>query len=176
MIHRWKKALLDGVTCRWSIVGADGVRSVVRQLVFGAGDLRWTGHQCYRALVPTGGVVDHVAPESAFWMGTKAYVVTYYVKGGQAVNIVAVTEAAEWVAESWSTRASRDEMLKDFEGWDPDLQKLFADVKEVYNWGLFDCPSSDDLGHEGLIEYGGPGSLGFQSMLRYGDAASGASR
>lgn len=120
------------------IIGADGVRSVVRQSVFGAGDLRWTGHQCYRALVPTGGVVDHVAPESAFWMGPKAHVVTYYVKGGQAVNIVAVTEAAEWVAESWSTRASRDEMLKDFQGWHPDLQKLFAEVTEVYNWGLFD--------------------------------------
>lgn len=120
------------------IVGADGVRSVVRQQVFGADDLRWTGHQCYRALVPTGGVVDHVAPESSFWMGPKAHVVTYYVKGGNAVNIVAVTEAAEWVAESWSTRASTSEMLKDFEGWHPDLQKLFEGVTDVFNWGLFD--------------------------------------
>lgn len=38
------------------------------------------------------------------------------------------------------------------------------------------CPSSDDLEHEGLIWNGGPGSLGFQSMPRSGDAASGASR
>ncbi|MFE3836148.1 FAD-dependent monooxygenase [Pseudogemmobacter sonorensis] len=120
------------------VVGADGVRSAVRREVFGAGDLRWTGHQCYRALVPTGGVVGHVAPESAFWMGPKAHVVTYYVKGGAAVNIVAVTEAAEWVEESWSARSSRTAMLKDFEGWHPDLQKLFEGVDEVYNWGLFD--------------------------------------
>ena len=120
------------------IVGADGVRSVVREAIFGAGDLRWTGHQCYRALVPTGGVVDYVAPESSFWMGPKAHVVTYYVKGGEAVNIVAVTEASEWVAESWSTRVTREEMLSDFEGWHPDLQKLFQGVTDVYNWGLFD--------------------------------------
>ena len=125
------------------IIGADGVRSVVRQTVFGAGDLRWTGHQCYRALVPTGGVVDHTAPVSAFWMGPKAHVVTYYVKGGDAVNIVAVTEAPEWVEESWSTRASRDEMLADFDGWHPDLQRLFAGVTDVFNWGLFDRDPMD---------------------------------
>ncbi len=120
------------------IIGADGVRSVVRQSVFGAGDLRWTGHQCYRALVPTGGVVPHTDPVSAFWMGPKAHVVTYYVKGGDAVNIVAVTEAPEWVEESWSTRASRDQMLGDFDGWHPHLQELFAGVTDVFNWGLFD--------------------------------------
>lgn len=120
------------------IIGADGVRSVVRQSAFGAGDLRWTGHQCYRALVPTGGVVGHTEPVSAFWMGPKAHVVTYYVKGGEAVNIVAVTEAAEWVDESWSMRASHDEMLADFQGWHPRLQELFSGVTDVFNWGLFD--------------------------------------
>lgn len=120
------------------IIGADGVRSVVRGALFGTGDLRWTGHQCYRALVPTGGVVDYVNPDSTFWMGPNAHVVTYYVKGGEMVNIVAVTEASEWVDESWSTRASREDMLSDFAGWHPDLAELFANVEEVYNWGLFD--------------------------------------
>ncbi|GJD64482.1 FAD-dependent oxidoreductase [Methylobacterium frigidaeris] len=120
------------------IIGADGVRSAVRGALFEAGDLRWTGHQCYRALVPTDGVVDDVNPDSTFWMGPNAHVVTYYVKGGRMVNIVAVTEASEWVAESWSTRASRDQMLADFAGWQPTLQTLFARVDEVYNWGLFD--------------------------------------
>lgn len=120
------------------IIGADGVRSIVRSSVFGEGDLRWTGHQCYRALVPTNGVVDYVNPDSTFWMGPNAHVVTYYVKGSAAVNIVAVTEAEEWVAESWSTRASRDQMLKDFSGWHDSLQTLFSRVDEVFNWGLFD--------------------------------------
>lgn len=120
------------------IVGADGVRSVVRRTLFGDGDLRWTGHQAYRALVPTGGVVDYVNPDSTFWMGPNAHVVTYYVKGGDMVNIVAVTEAEEWVAESWSTKASRDEMLADFQGWDASLEELFSHVEDVYNWGLFD--------------------------------------
>lgn len=120
------------------IIGADGVRSVVRSSLFNASDLRWTGHQCYRALVPTGGVVDYVNPDSTFWMGPNAHVVTYYVKGGEMVNIVAVTEAAEWVDESWSTRSSRKNMLEDFSGWHENLEQLFSRVDDVYNWGLFD--------------------------------------
>ncbi|WP_066708905.1 FAD-dependent monooxygenase [Celeribacter ethanolicus] len=63
---------------------------------------------------------------------------TGVLKGGEMVNIVAVTEASEWVDESWSTRASREDMLSDFAGWHPDLAELFANVEEVYNWGLFD--------------------------------------
>ncbi|MFV0243579.1 MAG: FAD-dependent monooxygenase [Qingshengfaniella sp.] len=120
------------------IVGADGVRSVVRGTVFGETDVSWTGHMCYRALVPTGGVVDYAPPESAFWMGPNAHVVTYYVKGGDAVNIVAVAEAAEWVEESWSAQAKTSELLADFEGWHPSLQTLFSKVTEVFRWGLFD--------------------------------------
>jgi salicylate hydroxylase len=125
------------------IIGADGVRSAVRGALFGTGDLRWTGHQCYRALVPTGDVVDYVNPDSTFWMGPNAHVVTYYVKGGEMVNIVAVTEASEWVDESWSTKASHAEMLADFDGWHPDLAKLFSKVEDVYNWGLFDRDPMD---------------------------------
>jgi hypothetical protein len=40
----------------------------------------------------------------------------------------------------------------------------------------YDCPSSDDLGHEGLISNGGSGSLMVQSTPRADGAASGASR
>lgn len=82
--------------------------------------------------------MDYVNPDSTFWMGPNAHVATYYVKGGEMVNIVAVTEASEWVEESWSTRASQDDVLADFAGWHPDLAKLFSKVEEVYNWGLFD--------------------------------------
>lgn len=120
------------------IIGADGVRSVVRGSLFAETEVRWTGHMCYRALVPTGGVVDFVNPDSTFWMGPNGHVVTYYVKGGDSVNIVAVREADEWVEESWSTLSSKEALLGDFEGWHSTLQTLFSKVNEVYSWGLFD--------------------------------------
>lgn len=120
------------------IVGADGVRSVVRSKLFGAEEALFTGNMCYRAVVPTGGVVDYVDPDGSFWLGPHGHIVTYYVKGGTAVNIVAVAETDAWVEESWNAPSSNEEMLASYQGWHPNVEKLFSQVEEVYRWGLFD--------------------------------------
>jgi salicylate hydroxylase len=120
------------------IVGADGVRSVVRAALFGEEAPRFTGHMCYRAVVPVGRVVDFVSPDSSFWLGPNSHIVTYYVRGGEAVNIVAVAETKDWVEESWNVASSKEEMLRAFQGWHPNIEALFRRVDEVYKWGLFD--------------------------------------
>jgi salicylate hydroxylase len=123
------------------IVGADGIHSAVRDSLWGKTDARYTGHMCWRALVP---VAQHplpfVSPDASFWMGPKAHIVTYYVKGGAAVNIVAVNESAAWVAESWTEPSTREELLAAYAGWHPDIIRLFerTDSAQVFKWGLFD--------------------------------------
>lgn len=139
-----------GATARFSdgssfeadlIVGADGIHSVVRDALWGPSEARFTGHMCWRALVP---VEQHplpfVSPDASFWMGPKAHVVTYYVKGGAAVNIVAVNESAAWVAESWTEPSTREELLSAYQGWHPNLMALFerVDSSQTFKWGLFD--------------------------------------
>ncbi|GAA5119123.1 FAD-dependent monooxygenase [Alloalcanivorax gelatiniphagus] len=140
----------DGVLARFAdgtefkadlVVGADGIHSPVRASLWGQDQPRFTGHMCWRALVP---VDQHplpfVGPDAAFWMGPKAHVVTYYVKGGKAVNIVAVTETADWVEESWTEPSSTEELLAAYEGWHEDLVRLFkmTDPSQTFKWGLFD--------------------------------------
>ncbi|WP_236024949.1 FAD-dependent monooxygenase [Arenibaculum pallidiluteum] len=120
------------------IVGADGVRSAVRSALFGAEAPRFTGHMCYRAVVPVDGVVDFVSPDASFWFGPKSHVVTYYVRGGKAVNIVAVAETSAWVEESWNAPSTKEEMLGAFQGWHRNVETLFQRVDQVFKWGLFD--------------------------------------
>jgi salicylate hydroxylase len=120
------------------IVGADGVRSAVRSALFGQEAPRFTGHMCYRAVVPVDSVVDFVSPDASFWFGPHSHVVTYYVRGGKAVNIVAVAETKEWVEESWNAPSSKDELLGAFRGWHRNVETLFQQVDQVYKWGLFD--------------------------------------
>jgi salicylate hydroxylase len=79
-----------------------------------------------------------VAPGSSFWLGPKGHVVTYYVSGGRAVNIVAVLESEAWVKESWNSRSTREDLMAGYRGWHRNLQKLFSQPDEVYKWGLFD--------------------------------------
>ena len=123
------------------IVGADGIHSAVRESLWGAGEAKFTGHMCWRALVP---VERHplpfVSPDASFWMGPKAHVVTYYVKGGSAVNIVAVSETEGWVKESWTESSTLEEILAAYQGWHTDLIRLFemTDPAQTFKWGLFD--------------------------------------
>jgi salicylate hydroxylase len=120
------------------IVGADGVRSTVRNKLFGDDAPKFTGNMCFRAVVPVDEPFDFVSPDSSFWLGPKSHIVTYYVRRGQAVNIVAVNETAEWVEESWNAPSTREELLAAFAGWHPNIMQLFDRVDSVFKWGLFD--------------------------------------
>ncbi|WP_233233456.1 FAD-dependent monooxygenase [Bordetella sp. LUAb4] len=120
------------------IIGADGVRSNVRAQLFGDEAPRFTGNMCFRTVVPFDEMPDFVSPDSSFWLGPKAHVVTYYVRQGRAVNVVAVVETDNWVEESWNAASSREELLAAFQGWHPNLIRLFERADSVFKWGLFD--------------------------------------
>ncbi len=121
------------------IVGADGIHSAIRRALFGEQAPRFTGNMCWRAVIPfERPPLEFVSPDSSFWMGPHGHVVTYYVQGGRAVNIVAVAETAEWVAESWNTPSSREELLAGYQGWNDKLVRLFSRASTVFKWGLFD--------------------------------------
>jgi len=108
------------------IVGADGIHSVVRDATWGRSDARFTGHMCWRALVP---VAQHplpfVSPDASFWMGPKAH--------------------PTWVAESWTEPSTREELLGAYEGWHENIVKLFerTDKQQIFKWGLFDRDPMD---------------------------------
>lgn len=138
------------------VVGADGIHSAVRGALWGADKPQYTGHMCWRALVPVDRhPLPYVSPDASFWMGPKAHVVTYYVKGGAAVNIVAVGESPEWVKEGWTEPSSTDELLAFYSGWHENLIRLFenTDRTQTFKWGLFDRDPMDrwSVGHATLL-------------------------
>ena len=54
--------------------------------IYGAESAQFTGHMCWRALVPVDRhPLKFVSPDAAFWMGPHGHLVTYYVNGGAAV-------------------------------------------------------------------------------------------
>jgi len=123
------------------LVGADGIHSAVRRILFGAEQPRFTGCMCYRGLVPAERVAHLQIPvEAQIWMGPGKHFVHYYVRNKQLLNFVAVMDEDAWVNESWTDRGNVANAVAAFQDWHPQLCSILRAVDETFIWGLFDRP------------------------------------
>lgn len=123
------------------LIGADGIHSKVREVLWGSEAPRFTGNVAWRCLVPTDRLPKNlVRPMSTAWWGPGKHFVHYYVRGGQFVNCVCVVEKDGWEVESWITPGDIDELRSDFAGWHASIQQLLdqADGDSLFKWALFD--------------------------------------
>jgi salicylate hydroxylase len=134
------------------VIGADGVKSVLRQALYGEDDPKFTGQMAWRALLKVGEVpqdaLDFALEPTGHteWIGPGSHVRAYYVRQKQMVNIVTQQETGDWVAESWSSRGNPDDMRASFADAEPRLQRLLGLVTDCMKWGLFTRPISDNWG------------------------------
>ncbi len=126
-----------------TLIGADGIRSVVRDGLFEAEAPTFTGNIAWRSLIPAERLPPGmVRPAATAWWGPGRHFVHYYVRGGQFVNCVAVVEKDGWEIESWTERGDLAELRADFAGWHDDIGTLIAtmDPDACFKWALFDRP------------------------------------
>jgi salicylate hydroxylase len=121
------------------LVGADGIHSRLRRILFGPEDPRFTGCVAYRGLVPAERV-RHLGLETTaqVWMGPGRHFVHYFVRGGRLVNFAAIVEQDAWTRESWTDRGEIADALAAFDGWHPQVRAIIEAVDETYVWALFD--------------------------------------
>ena len=119
-----------------ALVGADGIHSTVRRIVFGGESARFTGCVAYRGLVAAGSL--KLPLESQLWMGPGKHFVHYFVRGATLLNFVAIVEQESWTRESWTEQAPVSEVLDAFEGWHPQVRSILGAAEETFLWGLFE--------------------------------------
>ena len=129
------------------LIGADGIRSVVREKLFGAEQPDFTGCVAWRGLVPVDRLPKGlVHPVASVWLGPGKHFVHYYVRGGALVNCVCVVEKTGWQVESWTERGEHAELVRDFRGWHPTVATLIdnMDRDKCFKWALFDREPMQD--------------------------------
>jgi len=130
------------------VIGADGVRSVIRQALYGDDNPTYTGQMVWRALLTGSEVTDALLEPYGHvqWVGPGCHLLAYYIRAKKLVNIVTQEDTDKWVEESWSTRGDPDEMRLSFPNPEPRLAKLLSLVTECSRWGLFTRPLTPNWG------------------------------
>ena len=141
------------------VIGADGVRSVIRRALYGDDNPTYTGQMVWRALLSAGDVPAEVLEPMGHtqWVGPGCHFIAYYIRRGKLVNIVTQEDTDKWVEEGWSTRGDPDEMRLSFPNPEPRLEKLLGLVTECSKWGLFTRPLTQNWGR-GRIQLIGDGA------------------
>lgn len=133
------------------VVGADGLHSVVRRELNGVIAPFFTHQVAWRAVVPN--LVGH-PPEARVHMGPGRHVVSYPLRDGSIVNLVAAQERRTWVAEGWSHEDDPENLRAAFAGFGGDTATLLGAVERPGLWGLFRHPVARHWHGEGIAILG----------------------
>ncbi len=123
------------------LIGADGIRSVVRATLFGPAQPQFTGNIAWRFLIPANALpAGMIRPAATAWWGPGGHVVHYFVRRGELVNCVFVREQSGWEVESWTEPGDPEELRAVFLGWHEHVQTLthHARRENLFKWALFD--------------------------------------
>lgn len=115
------------------VIGADGLRSMVRAVLNGREVPFFTHQTAWRCLIPDRG---DARPEAEVFMGPGRHLVSYPLAGGRR-NLVAVLERHEWQAEGWAHRDDPGNLRRAFAGFGGRVPDWLAAVNETHVWGLF---------------------------------------
>lgn len=158
----------DGTTHETDIViGADGLKSVVRRFVLGLPEgardesLVFTRTAAYRGLVPidelqAAGVKTNLS-QSLCWFGKDKHLITFPIRDNKVLNIVAFTAdysrpmEYEGNPEEWVQNVPQEEMLRDFDGWGPEVQAMLKRIKHPSKWSIHALYPTIDKYVEGKV-------------------------
>jgi salicylate hydroxylase len=127
-----------------ALIGGDGLWSDVRQRLAIPGDSPpgAAGRTAWRATISATQLPEgFAAPEVNLWLGKRAHLVHYPLRGGTHVNVVAIAEDSALGGDSanfWSETRDLAILKQAFARWDETAQTLLSAPADWRSWQLFD--------------------------------------
>lgn len=130
------------------VIGADGIHSKVREILYGSNDPQFTGQMVWRAFVDGSSFPEGFLGKHGYygWIGKGSHLMTYYLRGTEIINITTQADSEGWLEQGWSIPGDPDEMRRSFPDATPELQALLDAVTQCSKWGLFGHKPTEDWG------------------------------
>ena len=123
------------------VVGADGIHSELRPYVFPPSKPVFHGTISYRGLVSRERLPGWPMDRWLMWAGPAKqlkHFLAFPVRHGTMVNYVGFVPTDEAMKESWSAPGDPDVLRREFQGWDPRIATVLAQVDKCFRWALYD--------------------------------------
>jgi 6-hydroxynicotinate 3-monooxygenase len=125
-----------------AVIGADGVHSLVRDILFGTSAVNFTGRIAYRTTYPAALLDGFKIDDCTKWWGEDRHIVIYYVKPDRSeVYFVTSQPEPEFKIESWSAKGDVRELRAAFKGFDRQVETVLAACPDVHKWAIVDRDS-----------------------------------
>ncbi len=122
-----------------ALIGADGVRSRVREPIVGDGGPKISGHVCYRAVLPIEQMPEELRQNAAvLWAGPKSHFVHYPLRGWKLFNIVATFHSSKDTAEQHNVPGHAEELMRHFSHLPPVPRSVLEKSEGWRRWVLGD--------------------------------------
>ncbi|KAL3494742.1 hypothetical protein BJX62DRAFT_247111 [Aspergillus germanicus] len=147
----------DGVDL---LLGADGVRSVVRQFAFPEHKIAYTGRTAYRSLIPTENIlaIPGFPDAVTFWHGPRDWVYTCNLRRGVYELTCNADVPNDEGRVSWGEEASLEEFRRPWKEFGPLVQQIIGLATDVQRFALFAGPRLESVVSRGSIALVGDAS------------------
>jgi len=125
-----------------AVVGADGVHSIVRDIIVGPDEPIHKGRIAYRAVFPANlmGGFD-IGRSRTKWWGTDRHIVIYYTTKAQSevYFVTSVPEPGEWITkESWSAKGDVKELRAAYADFHQDVRNVLDACPDCHKWAILE--------------------------------------
>jgi len=125
-----------------AVIGADGVHSLVREIIIGPDAPIHKGRIDYRAVFPSALLQGcDIGPSRTKWWCTDRHIVIYYTTAtrSEVYFVTSVPEPAEWLTrESWSAKGDVKELRQEYEGFHPDVRAVLEACPDCHKWAILE--------------------------------------
>ena len=126
------------------VIGADGIRSRVREVLLGPEPPTFIGAAAYRAIFPAERLRGFKIPDCTKWWGRDRHCLPYYLTSRRdEVYAIGVVPVPQWAGDEAAVPATRDQYLAAFAGFHGDLQRVLEAVDGVSLWPVYDRERND---------------------------------
>jgi 6-hydroxynicotinate 3-monooxygenase len=134
------------------LIGADGVRSRVREVLVGLDAMKYTGSVAHRALFPASFVQDLPLLDYTKWWADDRIILPYFItRERDVIFFVAASSQKTWPHETASVPGDLDELREQFSDFHPEVRRLLAVCPSVTTWAQFDTEEPLPLWSAGRI-------------------------